>query len=256
MKKILFFSFLSPVIFTWCQKSFSNQQHAWISYIGNHKLSNKFSLHTEYQWRRNDYFNNWQQSLTRVGIDYHVNPNLSVTAGYAWILTFPYGEQPILNEFNEHRIWQQLTFKNKFESKFRIIDVQHRYRLEQRLIENYIKSDNGEIVKGENIFRQRIRYRVQMYIPLNKKSMTDKIIFLNVNDEIFLGFGEGIGKNVLDQNRFNAALGWKFNSNFNVQFGYLNQYVIKSDGINIERNHTFLTSINYNMRLTKKNGIN
>ena len=252
MKSVLFFCFLSPVIFSWCQKSFSNQQHGWISYLGNHKLSNKFSLHTEYQWRRNEYFNNWQQSLTRVGIDYHVNPNLSVTTGYAWILTFPYGEQPILNEFIEHRIWQQLTLKNKVESKFRIIDIQHRYRLEQRFMENYFKNETGEIVKGKNIFRQRIRYRAQFYIPINKKSMDNNTLFLNVNNEIFLGFGKGIGKNVLDQNRFNATLGWKFNSNFNIQIGYLNQYIIKSDGINIERNHTFLTSLNYNFSFSKK----
>jgi hypothetical protein len=235
------------------QKTFSDQNHAWISYLGNHKISNKLGIHTEYQCRREDGFQNWQQSLMRVGFDYNVNPSLSITAGYGWIITFPYGDQPIYHDFNEHRIWQQVNMKNKIESKWRTIDVQHRYRLEQRFMENYIKNAFGDVAKTDNIFRQRFRYRAMVLIPLNKKTMQDNTLFLNVNDEIFLGFGKGIAKNVLDQNRFNVALGWRFNSNFNVQIGYLNQYLIKSDGIKVERNHTFLTGLTYNFDFSKKN---
>jgi hypothetical protein len=77
-------------------------------------------------------------------------------------------------------------------------------------------------------------------------------LFLNVNNEIFVGFGKGIAKNVFDQNRFNAALGWKFNPNFSLQLGYLNQYIIKIDGIKAERNHTLLISTSYNLDITKK----
>jgi hypothetical protein len=89
-------------------------------------------------------------------------------------------------------------------------------------------------------------------VPLNTKTMQDKTLFLNVNNEIFLGFGKGIGKNVLDQNRFNLSLGWRFNTNFNIQIGYLNQYIIKIDGIKTERNHTLLTGITYNFDFSKK----
>jgi hypothetical protein len=53
------------------QKNIANQQHAWVTYQGNHKLSAKWGLHTEYQWRRADYFQDWQQSLLRIGLDYH-----------------------------------------------------------------------------------------------------------------------------------------------------------------------------------------
>jgi len=84
-------------------------------------------------------------------------------------------------------------------------------------------------------------------IPITKKTMQDNTLFLNNNDEIFLGFGKGIEKNVLDQNRFNIALGWRFTNNLNLQVGYLNQYIIKTDGVKIERNHTLLTSLVYNI---------
>lgn len=75
---------------------------------------------------------------------------------------------------------------------------------------------------------------------------------MNVNNEVFLGFGRGIGKNILDQNRYIAAVGYKVSPNFNFQVGYLNQIIVKSNGIQIERNHTLWTSIVYNIDFTKK----
>jgi hypothetical protein len=75
---------------------------------------------------------------------------------------------------------------------------------------------------------------------------------LNVNDEVFVNFGKGVGKNIFDQNRLNFALGWRFNKDFNVQVGYLNQFIEKADGIRNERNHTLLISTVYNFDFTKK----
>ena len=63
------------------QKNIANQQGAWLMYFGNHKLTEKFSLHSEYQWRRSDFFNSWQQSLMRIGLDYKFNKDNIVTAG-------------------------------------------------------------------------------------------------------------------------------------------------------------------------------
>lgn len=230
------------------QKTISNQYHAWVTYLGNHKITDKWGIHTEYQWRREDGFTNWHQSLMRLGLDYHLNPTISATAGYGWIVSYPYGDQPVSHEFQEHRIWEQINMKTKFGQ----FEIQHRYRLEQRFLENWVKDANGNYVKSDNLFRQRIRYRAMILVPLTKKEMADNTLFLNVNDEPFIGFGKGIGKNILDQNRFNISLGWRFNKDFNVQVGYLNQYIAKTDGIKMERNHTLLISSVYNLDFTKK----
>lgn len=249
MKKIISILFSVYIIGTsFSQKIISNQNHAWVTYLGNHKITSKWGIHTEYQWRREDGFTNWQQSLMRLGVDYYVSPTLSATAGYGWIITFPYGDQPIGHQFNENRIWEQVNMKTKF-GRF---EVQHRYRLEQRFLENWVKGSDGFYTKSDNLFRQRIRYRAMVLVPLSKKEMSDNTLFLNLNDEPFIGFGKGIGKNILDQNRFNAALGWRFNKDFNVQVGYLNQYIAKSDGIKMERNHTLLISTVYNLDFTNK----
>lgn len=250
LKSLIIILFQSVLIvnFVNSQKIISNQNHAWVTYLGNHKLADKLGIHTEYQWRRADGFKNWQQSLMRIGVDYYLNPTLSTTAGYGWIVTYPYGEQPIGHEFQEHRIWEQVNLKSKY-GRF---EVQHRYRLEQRFLENWIKDGDGYYVKSENLFRQRIRYRLMILVPLSRSEMADNTLFFNVNDEPFIGFGKGIGKNILDQNRFNINLGWRFNKDLNVQVGYLNQYISKADGIKVERNHTFLLSTIYNLNFTKK----
>jgi hypothetical protein len=251
MKKIITYLFLISCISIFSQKEIVTHQNAWVSYLGNHKLSKKIGLHTEYQWRRENGFQNWQQSLMRLGVDYHLNTSFSISGGYGWIETFPYGEQPVIYEFTEHRIWQQFNQKNKVESELRSFEIHHRYRLEQRFLETYSLNNANDIIQGKSIFRQRVRYRLMFILPLSKKSLEDNTLFLNVNNEIFVGFGKGIAKNVFDQNRFNASLGCKFNPNFSLQLGYLNQYTIKADGIKAERNHTLLISTNYNLNFSK-----
>ncbi|MEY4991647.1 MAG: hypothetical protein RI948_516 [Bacteroidota bacterium] len=234
MKKVFLIATLLLNITLNAQKLIDDQLHGWVVYQGNHKLNSKFDLHTEYQWRRADGFNDWQQSLARVGLDYKLNPNCTISGGYGWIISYPYGSQPIAAQTHENRLWQQVNLKAQYGT----IQIQHRYRLEQRFI--------------DTIFRQRIRYRAQCIIPLQKTYLEQgKGLFMNVNDEVFLGFGKGIGKNILDQNRFIAAVGYKFSPKMNIQMGYLNQFVIKSNGIQMERNHTLWTSVVYNLDFSK-----
>jgi hypothetical protein len=219
-----------------------NQSNAWFMYFGNHRLNDKFSLHTEYQFRRSDMGQNWQQSLMRVGLDAHVN-NALITAGYGWIVSFPYGEQPIPLKFTEHRIWQQLILKQQAGR----IYFNHRYRLEQRFLENVSLNNEGQKIVDGFRFRQRARYRFFASYPLNHKTMEDKTLFLAAYEEVFLGFGKGIQANVLDQNRLFFALGWRFNSAANIQLGYLNQHVFKGDGVYKENNHTLQVGVTYNI---------
>lgn len=248
MKGNFLIFFLSAFYIGLSQKQISTQSHAWVMYSGNHRLTDSWGIHTEYQWRRNDFFQNWQQSLMRIGVDYYGKNGAQYTLGYGWIETFPYGDQPIAKAYNEHRIWQQLILK----SKTKRIDFQHRYRLEQRFLENWKGTSAENFILDGFLFRQRVRYRFLANLPLNHPEMSDNTLFLSIYDEVFLGFGDGIGKNVLDQNRLFAALGWRFNSNLNVQVGYLNQYVIKGDGIKQERNHTLQIGFTYNLDFRKE----
>ena len=223
------------------------QYNSWWMYFGNHQISEKLSIHSEYQWRRSDFAENWQQSLMRVGLDYHFSEGRMFTAGYGWIESFPYGEQPIAATFTEHRIWQQGVFKQNF-AKF---NVHHRYRLEQRFLEQPTTSNTEGSSDPEYKFKQRGRYRFMVSVPLGPKNDQGGYFFVSAYDEVFLGFGKGIKANVLEQNRLYFALGWQIKSNVNVQLGYLNQFVLKGDGLHKENNHTLQTSLTYNIDFRK-----
>ncbi|MEZ4933470.1 MAG: DUF2490 domain-containing protein [Saprospiraceae bacterium] len=246
--KLAIFALLSVCFFQNINAQTAKQFGSWWMYFGNHKLSEKFSLHTEYQFRRSDFAKDWQQSLMRVGLDYHLPKKAMLTAGYGWIVSFPYGDQPIATKVNEHRIWQQLVLQENLGRFY----FHHRYRLEQRFIENASLDENGDRVVDGNKFRQRARYRFLISIPISKKTMEDNTLFFSTYEEVFLGFGKGIQKNVLDQNRLYFALGWRFDKDFNVQLGYLNHYVIKGDGAHKEMNHTLQAAVTYNFDLQKK----
>ncbi len=217
------------------QKEIATQSNGWFMYFGNHRLSDRWGIHTEYQWRRHEFISTWQQSLMRLGIDYYTKENSMLTAGYGWIVSFPYGEQPIAQEFTEHRIWEQWILNQRAGR----LHVNHRYRLEQRFLERPAQNDY--------VFRQRVRYRLMLTMPLTAKELEDNTLFAAAYAEPFLGFGKGIGKNILDQNRLYLALGYRFNPRVNVQVGYMNQYIVKPDGVQQERNHNFQLGLTYNI---------
>jgi len=246
---LLLIILLSPII-TMAQNSrvVANQWNGWAMYFGNHKLSKKFSLHTEYQWRRSDVVINWQQSLTRIGLDYNVNDNVVTTAGYGFITTYAYGEQPVAFTFNEHRVWEQLMLKNK-SGRFNFI---HRFRLEHRWLEQLKAGGDGNPVNNGYLYKNRARYMFRVNIPLNKSSMEKGVLFISLYDEVFVNFGKNVNLNIFDQNRAYAALGYQILKNANIQLGYMNQFIQKSDGVHLESNNTLQLALTYNFDFTKK----
>lgn len=226
----------------------NTNNHGWYMYFGNHRLTNKWSLHTEYQWRRNEWIQNWQQSLARIGIDYRLNDQAIITLGYGNIITYPYGEQPVLTTYNEHRIWQTLLLTNK-NGRF---NFSHRYRLEQRFSEKYKNDTNGDMVFERVIYTNRIRYLFSVVVPINKKLNEKDAVFLRFYDEAFVSFGKNVGKNIFDQNRLYFALGYQILPTTNLQAGYLNHLVFKADGIHYENNHTLQISLTHNFDFRKK----
>ncbi len=232
---LVIFLFIGFGIHSFAQKEIATQTNSWYMYFGNHRLSEKWGIHTEYQWRRHELIHAWQQSLLRLGVDYYVTDNSMLTAGYGWIESFPYGEQPIPETFTEHRIWQQWIVNNRVG----ILYINHRYRLEQRWLE--------QPADREYVFRQRVRYRLMLTLPLGSRNLEDQSFFAATYAEPFIGFGEGIGKNILDQNRLYLALGYRFNADVNLQLGYLNQYIVKPDGVRHERNHNLQVGLTYNL---------
>ena len=175
---------------------------SWWMFFGTHHLNEKYSIHYETQLRHYEIGANFFQLLPRVGLNYKIDDNSMVTAGYAWIPT-----QPVLGEgfegdlVTENRIWQQFILRNKIKN----INFRHRYRLEQR----WVKQNNF------TDYKNRVRYMLSAKVPLSKNE--DSPLFLFIYDEVFLH----IDDNPFNQNRLYAALGYTVNKNMNIQAGYL-----------------------------------
>jgi Protein of unknown function (DUF2490) len=224
----------------------------WYNYFGTFKLSKKFGLHTEYQFRRNKVITEWQQSLLRVGINYQLNPKIQLRLGYAWIETFPYGEYSLNGmgkDFTEHRLFQMATITDKVS----IVDLSHRFMLEQRWVGRY---SNMNLTKEDEFpLLNRFRYMVRFQVPLKGKEIKDKTPYAAFYDEIFIGFGKNVNANVFDQNRLGILLGYRFTKNVRIEGGFLNQTLQFGRQINqknvFQSNSGLIVNANFNFDLIK-----
>lgn len=185
-------------VLTFAQK---NDLGAWYMYFGNNKISKKLNWHNEIQYRNFDAVGDLEQLLIRTGIGYDLTENNNnVLLGYGFILSQPYvnGEK---KENIEHRIFQQYITKQKFGRFY----LQHRYRLEERFL--------------QDDFRMRFRYMLGLNIPITQKEMLPKTLYASVYNEIFLHFNSP----VFDRNRVYGALGYVINKNMRIEAGYMNQ---------------------------------
>lgn len=183
------------------QSNFGN----WLIYIGNVKLNERWNWHSEIQHRNYNALGDLEQLLIRTGIGYNLSEkNNNVLLGYAFV----HGENYLNNsldktEVDEHRIYQQfLTLQD-----FNRVKFQHRYRFEQRFI--------------EEDFRFRFRYFVSMTISLNNAELLNNTYYFSFYNELF---AQPVKKSVFDRNRIYGGLGYKINQNLRIELGYMNQF--------------------------------
>lgn len=251
------FSIIVLIVF---QTSFSqntritdNNTIGWYSFSGAFKLNQKFGIHTEYQWRRDDLITNWQQGLLRMGINYQQNTKIQLRLGYAWIETFPYGDIPINGfgkDFTEHRSFQMATITDKIS----ILDLSHRFMLEQRWLGRYTNANLN--FEDQYLFMNRFRYMFRAQIPLKGKTITNETPYFAIYDEILIGFGKNVNENVFDQNRLGLVFGYRFNKTLRIEAGYLNQILQlgrEVSGRNVfQNNNGIVVNTTFNFDLSKK----
>jgi Protein of unknown function (DUF2490) len=250
MKKHAIFSLLMLCFITLKAQNpreYTNNSTAWFMYFGTHKIADKWSLHLEGQVRRSEGLANPQQFLLRGGVNYHINPQATVTAGYAFIETYPYGGFPVKSIFPENRVWEQLQLKNQV-GNFEWIS---RFRLEQRYVHAPVLV-GGTYKAGDAVYTNRFRVLNRFSIPFNGKTIVDKSFYLSVYDEFMINFGKNVQYNLFDQNRIYVALGYKLPKVGRLEMGYLNQTLVKSDGKKIENNHTFQVGLSCNIDFKRK----
>lgn len=232
MKKILLTGLLSLfTVLSFAQNTRITDRNTigWLAYTGTIRLDQKWSLHTELQFRRDRLISDPQQNLIRTGINYSLNNRLSLRAGYALAETYNYGDIPLNafgKRFTEHRIYQMAVLNDKSG----IVEFSHRFMLEQRWIGRYT---NATLTKeDEFVYWNRMRYMFRTNIPLTGRSIADKTPYLSVYDEILIGFGKNVNENIFDQNRLAILLGYRISAKARIEGGYLNQIAQLSREVN------------------------
>lgn len=211
-------------------------QHAWLTYSGDHPISGPWGVHFDTQWRRSDLGTNWQQYQFRPGLNWSSpSRKILLTLGYAFTKSYPYGDFPVRTAIPEHRIYQQILIRQRFEW----VRLQHRARMEQRYIQYPDRQPRSWT------YQNRFRYMLRAEIPISNRGW-----YLPLYDEILVGIAPNYGARAFDQNRVFIGLGKSFEG-MNVEAGYMNQFLGQRNGRIFEFNNTLLVSITSNLSLSK-----
>lgn len=175
----------------------------------------KWSGFAEFQMRSLSLYDRFYYYELKVGATYSPNKSYSFTLGTGLYNTF--NEGPEFDDYSkqkEIRVWEQFIMKQQLS----IIDIEHRYRIEQRFTEKYAN---------------RFRYRFNVSVPLNNLKMEPRTIYATAYNELF--FTDKLPH--FSRNRFHAGAGYVFNEKLSLQAGWLKQVDFLK---NNERRKSFL----------------
>lgn len=175
----------------------------WLIYIGNKKLNQSWNIHNEIQYRNYNAIGDLEQLLLRTGIGHTLaDKQTNILIGYGYILSKNYIDISEKASVKEHRIFQQFTTKQKIG----LLNLNHRYRFEQRFI--------------EDDYKMRFRYFLGLNLPLIKRKDNSSKFYASAYNELFIN----TESSVFDRNRLFGGLGYSVKKNIRFELGYMNQF--------------------------------
>lgn len=208
-----------------------NNSETWFQIFANAKLTDKWSIATDFGMRRQyQFLNEHFQAFARAGVVRQFGSN-SLTLGYSFFET---------DKNPEHRLFQFFVIPQTFG----IIQLRHRYRFEQRW------RSQPEI--DSYVFNYRFGYQVSINIPLKGRKIIPKTPFLIVQDELFVNWGKSVRNNFFDQNRILAGFGYQFTNYLTANIGYQYSFVQRATPETFNHIHAIRINVIFNFDLRKK----
>lgn len=200
----------------------------------------------EIQARSNDLFRQYFYNELKGGIGYELSPTFTFSLAGGRYATYDHNDLSTGPQIIELRLWQQLVINQLLNR----VKFEHRYRNEQRW---------SDFRDGSRSYRNRIRYRLNTFVPINNRTITDRTFFLSIYDEIFLNPKGPF----FERNRLYAGLGYQVNKLFTLQTGLVNQLNYNpasfGNGIFVPQSasskNNIVIQVTYRL-LRKKNGAN
>lgn len=207
--------------------------HEWLDLTADAWFTRTLGLQGEALIERTDLGTEPQSTELRLGVQRAFGSSVRLAVGGTFIHTSRYGPFPARAPFDEYRSWLQATI----EQRFAHATLSHRYRAEERWIERPVATGPSDIA-----FALRARYQARLTVPLAPPTRP-RSPYVALSDEVFLVAGPHAPNNLLDQNRAYGGLGVRWSPMLRAELGYLNQAILRSNGTQVENNHTLQLSL-------------
>lgn len=91
---------------------------------------------------------------------------------------------------------------------------------------------NNQLKNDESVYANRFRYFIRNVIPFQQQKTFSKGVFAALQNEVFVNIGNtsNVNGKFFDQNRLYLAMGYRLSSSFDLETGYLNQYISGRSG--------------------------
>ena len=184
---------------------------SWNTLAVKADINENWFVKSEFNFRRTNFLQDWEQIVLRPSIQHKVNPLITVGVGYTFIQNYSYSEfSPPINN-REDNLWQQLFIKQPFH----LFTLSHRVRFEERFQDKIVTIDGHAEITGIN-YSNRLRYRFIAEVPIFRKPKISVMAY----DEVFLNFEKSLQPKRLDQNWMFIGLRLQENEHIKITSGY------------------------------------
>jgi Protein of unknown function (DUF2490) len=205
----------------------------WVKGYLKLRFSERNSLHIDLEERRLINPHKENQLLIQSHYHHQLNKGMDVAAG------IEYSRQNTLTSIDfvvpEYRLFQEINFFQKLSPQ---LEIQHRYRLEERWQHNSI---SAELLEGYK-FATRLRYRLQATYQFTKAKV-------KAFNEIMVHTSKGISSNVFDQNRVYIGAEYPISSQLTTELGGMYIWQQSSNNTNASTRNIIRLSFYYTLKM-------
>lgn len=209
---------------------------SWNTVAVKADINEKWFVKSEFNFRRTNFFQDWEQFVLRPSIQYKVNPFITFGIGYTFIQNYSYSEFSVPIDNREDNLWQQLFIKQPFNA----LTLSHRLRFEERFQDRTYVIDGHYGITGSS-YTNRLRYRFILEVPVFKKPKISVLVY----DEVFLDFEKSFQPKKLDQNWIFFGLHFRKSEHISIKSGYHHINIPRQD--HSITNHVWETTLIYSI---------
>jgi len=231
---ILIIFLLASSVFRAQNEEFSHSS-SWNSVAVKANLNEKLFLKNEFNFRRTNFIQDWQQIVLRPSLQYKLNKRFTLAFGYSYIDNYIYANSSSQLAFKENNLWQQVFLKQNFK----FLSIAHRIRFEERFKESASLTDDNLWVTNIG-YSGRLRYRLIISLPI----LEDKLSILTY-DEVFLDFKKKWLPQKCTQNRLYLGFRFRKSNHITIKSGYNHINIIKPNSV--ITNHIWETTLIYSI---------